>query len=148
MWKAFVTKLKPVTVSLNAQFQELFTSNDLSTLKTKGVAGETYQMILEITTTCPSKVEIGFSDHGEWLRSYSPGNAEKAIIKVTGEWKETSSLKLETRTVCSGKFLTVHRVQFVKGTENCLKGIILITLSRITRINRNSDIFFIYFIDY
>ena len=106
---------------LDAKFKEIFGLTDLSTLKTKTIAGEPYTMILSVTSTCSNEVEIGFSDHGGWLKSYAPANAKELSITVTGEWKVTDNIRLESRTICSGSSLIIHRIQLVKGPANCLE---------------------------
>lgn len=108
-------------VMLDALFQQLFGSSALSTLITKTIEEETYTMMLNVTSTCPYDVEIGFTGHGGWLKSYAPANAKELLITVTGEWKVTHHIRLESRTVCTGSSLTIHHIQLVKGPENCLE---------------------------
>ena len=78
-------------------------------------------MILNVTSTCPNEVEIGFSGLGGWMKSYAPAKAKELLITVTGEWKVTSNIRLETRTICTGSSLIIHRIQLVKGPANCLE---------------------------
>ena len=96
-------------------------------LFTKVVEGETYTMVLQVTSTCDDKdVEIGFP--GGWFVSKAPPSAKGAVITVTDKWREGDmglngyNLRLESITECPGKSLTIHSVQFVKGEENCFEG--------------------------
>ena len=125
LWGKYVSKKGPITVSLDKQFQELFSLNDLSKLITNTIVGETYTMVLEVTSTCQNEVEIGFSGHGGWLKAYAPANAKATTITATSEWKEADlkvqGHRFESRTVCRGKSLTIHHIQLVKGSENCFE---------------------------
>ena len=85
-------------------------------------------MTLQVSSSCPNDVEIGFNGHGGWLKSNAPGNSEEAIIEVTGKWKFNSenkakenNLRLESRTVCEGHSLTIHRIQLI-GHKPCKEG--------------------------
>ena len=121
MWKEHVQSTRPRRVLLDEQFQELFGLRDLSTLITKTISGKPYTMILNVTSTCPNEVEIGFSGLGGWMKSYAPAKAKELLITVTGEWKVTSNIRLESRTICTGSSLIIHRIQLVKGPANCLE---------------------------
>ena len=48
---------------------------------TNTVVGETYTMVLQITSTCQNEVEIAFSGHDDWFKSYVPANAKAETIK-------------------------------------------------------------------
>ena len=81
-------------------------------------------MVLQVTSTCPNKVEIGFSGHDGWFKSYAPDNAKASTITVTSEWKEANEPndpRLEIRTKCSGESLTIHHIQLVRASENCFE---------------------------
>ena len=123
VWREFVEKQGNIEKTLDGQYLELYGQDDLKTLKDDAKVGDTYHMILQVSSTCPTKVEIGFSDHGGWMKSHAPGNSEYAIISATDEWKKVDDLRLESRTACSGKSLTIHRVQMVHGRKSCLQGI-------------------------
>ena len=95
---------------------------DISTLIEKAVVGRTYTMVLEVSSTCGKSIEIGFP--GQWFLSYAPPNAEGSTIAVTDKWRDASgmNLRLESRTACAGKSLTIHGIQFVEGSKNCFDG--------------------------
>ena len=79
-------------------------------------------MVLEVTSTCDKSIEIGFP--GQWFLSYAPANAEGSTITVTDKWQDPTgmNLRLESRTACAGKSLTIHSLQFVEGSKNCFDG--------------------------
>ena len=125
VWREFVEKQGNIDVTLDDQFLKIYAENDLKILNDEAKVGDPYHMILQVSSTCPTKVEIGFSGHDGWMKSYAPGNSEYAIISATDEWKDENNLRLESRTACNGKSLTIHRVQMVHGRKSCLQGKIL-----------------------
>ena len=91
---------------------------------TNTVVGETYTMVLQITSTCQNEVEVGFSGHDDWFKSYVPANAKAETITVTSQWKQANEPmdpRFESRTACSGKSIIIHHIQLVKGSENCFE---------------------------
>ena len=98
-----------------------FGYDDMLPLFEKLVVGETYTMVLQVTSTCDNKaIKIGFP--GPRFLSAAPPNAKGSIITVTEKWREPSTnFRLMTRTDCRGKSLTLHNVQFVKGPKNCFE---------------------------
>ena len=112
----------PITNKLDEDNTVFYEEEDFSTLKENAVEGETYTMILNVTSGCESSVEIGFPRGVEcWFCSNAPPNAVGSIITVTDKWelRNLSNLRLESRTKCAGKSLTIHKIQFAEGPENC-----------------------------
>ena len=98
-----------------------FGYEDMLPLFEKVVVGETYTMVLQVTSTCDDKT-IQIALPGPSFMSTAPPNSKGSIVTVTDEWREPRpNLKLETRTACPGKSLTLHSVRFVKGSENCFE---------------------------
>ena len=108
---------------------------DISTLIEKAVVGRTYTMVLEVTSTCGKSIEIGFN--GGWFLSYAPPNAKRSTITVTDKWQDPSgmNLRLQSRTACAGKSLTIHNIQFVEGSKvGSVEGLI-VTKGKYSRIS-------------
>ena len=109
---------------------------DISTLIEKAVVGRTYTMVLKVTSTCEKPIEIGFN--GRWFVSYAPPNAKGSTITVTDKWQGPSkwhNLRLESRTACAGKSLTIHNIQFVEGSKvGSVEGLI-VTKGKYSRIS-------------
>ena len=124
LWKDFVSKKGPITMTLNDNFNDFYGPNDLSTLLQNTVIGRTYTMVLRVTSTCPTDVEIGLSGHGGWFTTNVPAYAKDAIITVTDVWKgnEITSSRLENRMTCGSSSITIGQIQLVKGPEDCLNG--------------------------
>ena len=85
-------------------------------------------MVLNVTSNCEKPIEIGFASRdfpelGSFL-SYAPANTTGSMITARDEWQDASqpNFRLESRTSCAGKSLTIHDIQFVKGRENCFSG--------------------------
>ena len=105
---------------MTEEYEDIYTNNDLSALLKNTVVGEMYTMILTISSTCPEDIEIGFSGDGGWFKTYVPANSTNDLITITDIWKGAKHTRLESRNTCSSNNLTIHKVQLVKGTENCL----------------------------
>ena len=113
---------------MTEEYEDIYTNNDLSALLKNTVVGEMYTMILTISSTCPEDIEIGFSGDGGWFKTYVPANSTNDLITITDIWKGTEHTRLESRQTCGLNNLTIHHVQLVKGTENCLnKGAFMIS---------------------
>ena len=92
-------------------------------MRERTVEGETYTMKLNVTSTCENSVEIGFTrDNGCWFCSNVTPNAVDSIITVTDKWELMLRLRLESRTKCAGKSLTIHQIQLAEGPEDCFSG--------------------------
>ena len=122
LWAEYVSKTAPVTKSLSSNYGDLFTFNDLSKLYDNLKAGEEYTMVIKVSSTCTSDVEIGLSGFGGWFKTDVPANAKNLIITVTDTWKEVGNYKaaFENRNACSGKTITIHQINLVKESEDCL----------------------------
>ena len=120
LWTYFVHKKRPIDVVLTEEYEDIYTNNDLSVLLKNTVVGEMYTMVLQVSSTCPEDVEIGFSGDGGWFKTYVPANSSNHLITITDIWKGAEDTRLESRQTCGLNNLTIHQVQLVKGTENCL----------------------------
>ena len=110
----------PITNKLDEDYTTFYEDKDFSTLRERAVEGETYTMNLKVTSTCENPVEIGFSRGSDcWFCSNATPNAVDSIITVTDKWELMLRLRLESRTKCAGKSLTIHQIQLVEGPENC-----------------------------
>ena len=115
---------------MTEEYEDIYTSNDLSALLKNTVVGEIYTMILTISSTCPEDIEIGFSGDGGWFKTYVPANSTNDLITITDIWKGAEHTRLESRKTCGSNNLTIHKVQLVKGTVNCLnKGPLMISFN-------------------
>ena len=79
-------------------------------------------MILNVSSTCPNAVEIGFSEFGGFLKLNVPANASNKILKITGKWKVTAAMggtALENRGTCGESSITIHEIQLFKGSAGC-----------------------------
>ena len=85
--------------------------------------------MLNVTADCEKPIEIvfasgNFTDLVSSFLSYAPANTKGSMIIVRDEWKgmNQTNLRVESRTSCAGKSLTIHDIQFAKGRENCFSG--------------------------
>ena len=107
-------------MSLNKDFAKFYEKDDLQTLFENVVVGQKYTMVLEVSSTCPKDVEIGFSGEGGWFKTNVPANSKDVHIIETDVWKSNSNTRFESRLKCKGSTMTIQKIQLIKGTENCL----------------------------
>ena len=120
LWRSSVSKDVPVTLSLNTNYADFFSSNDLSELLKSNQIGQKYTLILKVSSTCSSDIKVGFSGVGGWFKKNVPANSNSAMITITDTWKDVPKTAFENRMTCTGKSITIHQIQLVKGSENCL----------------------------
>ena len=122
MWEEHVTTKGDKKVTLNGNYQDFFTNNDLGVLLGQVELGHKYTMLLTVSSTCNNAVEIGFAGQGGFLKVNVPGNVSNKVLKITGEWKVTPAIgntALENRATCGTHSITIHKIQLFKGSATC-----------------------------
>ena len=120
LWDAFVDKKAPIVADLNKDFTKFYETEDLRKLFENAVVGQKYTMFLKVSSTCPKDVKIGFSGEGGWFKTNVPANSNGVQIIVNDVWKGDLNTRFESRIKCKGSTITIHKIQLIKGTENCL----------------------------
>ena len=82
--------------------------------------GQKYTLVLKVSSTCSNDIEVGFGGLGGWFKKNIPANSKDAVITITDTWKNVPNTAFENRMTCWGKSITIHQIQLVKGSKNCL----------------------------
>ena len=122
LWKGFVSKKGPIAIALNDNFSDFYEPSDLYKLLQNTVIGRTYTMVLRVTSSCPTDIEIGLSGQGGWFTTVVPAYARNTVITVTDVWQGITNTALENRMTCGSNSIIIDEIQLVKGSENCLDG--------------------------
>ena len=85
--------------------------------------GQKYTLVLKVSSTCSNDIEVGFAGLGGWFKTNVPANSKEAMITITDTWKNVPNTAFENRMTCRGKSITIHQIQLVKGSKNCLNDI-------------------------
>ena len=152
LWSKYVTKKLPFANKVGIdgwgnshQWDELFTSQDLSVLETKVEVGNPYTIVFNITNKCKkSGVVIGFAGNGGFLKGNVHGRCGPSIgaragvcfdrsttpsqlVMVSGNWlgNGDSPTRLELRESCPSKAtlgdvnekMTIHNVHLFEGDD-------------------------------
>ena len=120
LWGSSVPKKVPATLTLNSNYADFFTTNDLSKLIRSNQVGQKYTLVLKVSSTCSNDIEVGFAGLGGWFKTNVPANSKLAMITITDTWKNVPNTAFENRMTCRGKSITIHQIQLVKGSNNCL----------------------------
>ena len=120
LWDEHVTTKGDKKVTLNWNYQDFFTNNDLGALLRQVELGREYTMLLNVSSTCSKSVEIGFAGKGGFLKVNVPGDVSNKLLKTTGEWKVTPAIgttALENRATCgyTWSYITIHKIMLFKG---------------------------------
>ena len=85
--------------------------------------GNEYTMVLNISSTCPKDIEIGFAGKGGWFKTDVPANSNNVLLTVTDTWEDERNTRFENRQICNRFRLysfTIHQIQLFEGSRNCI----------------------------
>ena len=80
-------------------------------------------MVLNISSTCPIDIEIGFALKGGWFKTDVPANSNHFLLTITDTWEDEPKTRFENRMICSTNkrsSLTIHQVQLFEGSKICI----------------------------
>ena len=121
--ETYVAKAFPFKVNLNRNFNDIIRTNELSRIQSIIKPGNEYTMVLNISSTCPIDIKIGFAGKGGWFITDVPANSDDVLLTVTDTWEDYRTTRFENREICSRDKLysfTIYQIQLFEGSRNCI----------------------------